>query len=166
VKAVATRGKRTRAAGEGRDSSAGSVRANWQKRDLAVVRLKGPQSLFTALRLTDVIIRAIRERRHLAVDLTGAVVVDSAPIGVLLAGRRHLLEHGKGLALVIAASDEPLRKLLRAADALHLFPISESPDEAIEAARSAAGAVADEELPWQKLARRGRGGARRDSRAT
>jgi hypothetical protein len=72
----------------------------------------------------------------------------------------------KSLAPKQARSRESLRKLLKAADALHLFPISESPDGAIEAARSAARAAEAEEFPWRRLARRGRRGARRRAQAS
>jgi anti-anti-sigma regulatory factor len=123
--------------------------------DIAVIALHGAQSLFTASRLAGTIATAIRERRHVVVDLTEASLADSAAVGVLIAGRRHCLERALGFALVLRASEHVIPKLLESMGGPNLFPISQSQAGAMTAARSMARAAEGEDgLPWLQLASR------------
>lgn len=81
--------------------------------DRATVTLRGEHEAYTADKLARQLTALFDEGLSVTVDLRDASFIDSTVVGVLLAARRHAVERGAGLELLLGrGTGWPVRRLL------------------------------------------------------
>ena len=101
---------------------------------VALVTVAGEQDVGTAPRLRERLTEALVDRTPLVVDLTDAISVDSAILGVLLSGLRRAREQGSGFAVVLPdGPDSAVRRIFEVTGLMVVFPIFSTRDPAVAA---------------------------------
>jgi anti-sigma B factor antagonist len=104
--------------------------------EAGVVTLVGEHDAFGAESLQRELDRLLESGRPVVVDLGEATFIDSATVSVLLAACRRMEAAGLTLALVLPSSTGPyVRRLIEMTHLDTVFPIHESLDDALAAAR-------------------------------
>ncbi len=108
---------------------------------VSLVSLRGEFDLAAAPALREQLLEILSDRSSdVVVDLSEVTVIDSSTLGVLLMALRALKAEGRSLSLV--ARDERVMKTFRITALDRLFDVYESLDQASEAGRPRARAIA------------------------
>lgn len=101
-----------------------------------VIAVTGEADLHTAPALKARMADAIDSgKRQVVVDLSGATLVDSTTLGVLVGGERQLSEEGG--RVIVVCPDEAIRKTFEVTGLDGTFPVHRSRDEALAVASGA-----------------------------
>ena len=101
------------------------------------VRITGEHDISTAPNLRECLEEALGRHRALIVDLSKTTFMDSSILGALLEARRQA--HDQTTGFVVCLGPDPqagVRRILEITGLVPVFPVVETPEEALAAARS------------------------------
>ncbi len=117
-----------------------SVETELVEDQIAVIRLTGEVDLYTAPEFKQHLVKQIENGvLNVIVDFSGTTFIDSTTLGVLVGGVKRLRPAGGQLALV--CSDRNIVKIFEITGLHRVFDIHATPEDALEAVRSAAAAA-------------------------
>ena len=105
--------------------------------DAVFVRVTGEHDISTAPGLRECLEEALARHRALIVDLSKATFMDSSILGALLEARRQAHEQGTGFVVCLGIDPQAgVRRILEITGLVPVFPVVETQEEALAAARA------------------------------
>ena len=110
------------------------VDVTWHDTDIAVVSLVGEHDLSTADELQNQLAGLLRGKEAVIVDFSLSEFIDSSVLNNLVRGDELARKHGTHLTLLVPKAS-PVSKLLEVSGLDRYFVVTQSREQAIEAAR-------------------------------